>query len=530
MSGRATPPLTRRRPTPLAGTRLPLVVVAGRPNVGKSTLVNRIVGRRAAVVEQEPGVTRDVKVLETDWSGVAFALADTGGWLGRGDELATKVSGQAERAAARAQVVLFVTDVTVGATADDLEAARMVSRLGAPTLLVVNKVDDAKREPAAWELVGLGLGDPWPVSALHGRGVGDLLDEVVRLLRTSAWAGAPAEAEPTDDVPRVALVGRPNAGKSTLFNRLVGEERSIVHDQPGTTRDTIDTLIETDAGTFCFVDTAGMRRPSRTDAGTEHHAVLRALDALDRADLALVVIDATVGVTHQDQRLAERVGASGCPAVVVLNKWDLVPSDERAEVVAGAADRLAFLGDVPLLRVSAKAGRGQGAAGAGHRDRRLPLQRPHRGAQPSPARHPGQAPGSPGSHPLRRPRSDRSADVHPVRLGPGSSRLPPLRRAPAPGAFRSRADADQTASPRRGTLRSRWPGAKSATAWSKTTSSTSRARARPAGPCSPSPSTATSRGPSRPCWWRSSSTSATAPTRASPGSPITSKGRPTEHL
>jgi len=359
MSARMTPPLHRRRPTAPAARRLPLVVVAGRPNVGKSTLVNRIVGRRATVVESEPGVTRDVKSLDADWSGVAFTLADTGGWLGRGDELATKVSSHSERAIAHADVVLFVTDVTVGVTAEDLEAARMVSRLGVPTVLVVNKVDDAKREAGAWELVSLGLGDPWPVSALHGRGVGDLLDEVVRLLRTG-----PSETEPgledTDGVPRVALVGRPNAGKSTLFNRLVGEERSIVHDQPGTTRDAVDTVIETDAGMFCFVDTAGMRRPSRTGAGTEQHAVLRALDALDRSDLALLVIDSTVGVTHQDQRLAERISAAGCPAVVVLNKWDLVPADRRDVVIAGVTDRLSFLGAAPVLRVSAKTGRGVG--------------------------------------------------------------------------------------------------------------------------------------------------------------------------
>jgi GTP-binding protein len=233
----------------------------------------------------------------------------------------------------------------------------MVARLGIPTLLVVNKVDDVHREASAWELVSLGLGNPWPVSALHGRGTGDLLDEVVRHLRSAV----PEPIEPPDEelagVPRVALVGRPNAGKSTLFNRLVGEERSIVHDQPGTTRDTIDTIIETDEGTFCFIDTAGMRRPSRTDSGTERHAVLRALDALDQADIALLVIDATGGVTHQDQRLAERIGAAGCPTVVVLNKWDLVAADDREAVLAGVGDRLAFLGAAPVLRVSAKTGR-----------------------------------------------------------------------------------------------------------------------------------------------------------------------------
>ena len=335
-----------------------MVVVAGRPNVGKSTLVNRIVGRRATVVESEPGVTRDRKALEAEWNGVGFTIIDTGGWLGRGDELTIKVSGQSERALADADVVLMVTDVMVGATDEDLEIARLVKRLGPPVLLVANKVDDTNREASAWDLVSLGLGDPWPISALHGRGTGDLLDEVVRLLPTVDPDEDPDDVRPDIDIPRVALVGRPNAGKSTLFNRLVGEERSIVHDMPGTTRDAVDTVIETPEGKFCFVDTAGMRRPARTDYGTEHHSVLRALDALDGADIALLVIDATVGATHQDQRLAERVGVAGCPSVVVLNKWDLVATEDREDVLAGVGDRLAFLGEAPVLRISAKSGRG----------------------------------------------------------------------------------------------------------------------------------------------------------------------------
>jgi len=341
------------------GVRHPVVVVAGRPNVGKSTLVNRIVGRRATVVESEPGVTRDRKALEAEWNGVGFTLIDTGGWLGRGDELTIKVSGQSERALADADVVLMVTDVMVGATDEDLEIARLVKRLGPPVVLVANKVDDTNREAGAWELVSLGLGDPWPISALHGRGTGDLLDEVVRLLPGPGPDRAESEDEsgPRTDIPRVALVGRPNAGKSTLFNRLVGEERSIVHDAPGTTRDAVDTVIETPEGKFCFVDTAGMRRPARTDYGTEHHSVLRALDALDGADIALLVIDATVGATHQDQRLAERVGVAGCPSVVVLNKWDLVATDDREDVLAGVGDRLAFLGEAPVIRISALSGR-----------------------------------------------------------------------------------------------------------------------------------------------------------------------------
>ncbi|HLW45902.1 MAG TPA: ribosome biogenesis GTPase Der [Acidimicrobiales bacterium] len=352
---------------------LPVVVVAGRPNVGKSSLVNRIVGRRAAVVQHEPGVTRDRKELDAEWTGTPFVLVDTGGWLAAGDVLDAKVSEQAERAFAEADLVLLVVDVTVGATEEDVATVRAVRKAGTPVLLVANKVDDASREPAAWELLTLGAGDPWPVSALHGRGTGDLLDEVVR--RLPKGEGAVAEAEPQDraaateieewreppdedDTPRVALVGRPNAGKSTLFNRLIGEERSIVHDMPGTTRDSIDTVITTDEGPLCFVDTAGMRRPSRTERGVEAYSTLRALEALDRADIALLVIDATVGATHQDQRLAERINASGCPAVIVLNKWDLVATGDREDVLASVGDRLAFLGMAPVLRVSAKSGRG----------------------------------------------------------------------------------------------------------------------------------------------------------------------------
>jgi GTPase len=345
----------------------PMVVVAGRPNVGKSSLVNRIVGSRAAVVEEEKGVTRDRKVLDAEWNGVPFSIMDTGGWLAVGDALEAKVSDQAERALAEADVILMVVDVTTGVTDEDLAAAKVIRRAGPPVRLVANKVDGASRDSAVWEFVSLGLGDPFPVSSLHGRGTGDLLDEVVGLLPApladaedafnSAAAGVdPAGRDP--GTPSVAIIGRPNVGKSTLFNKLLGEERAIVHDMPGTTRDAIDTVVETPDGPVRFIDTAGLRKPSKTDRGTEQHATMRALRALERADVALLVIDATIGASHQDQRLAERIGVSGCPAIVVLNKWDQVAVDDRDEVLAGVGDRLAFLGAAPVLKMSALSGKG----------------------------------------------------------------------------------------------------------------------------------------------------------------------------
>ncbi|HEV2427216.1 MAG TPA: ribosome biogenesis GTPase Der [Acidimicrobiales bacterium] len=331
----------------------PQVAVVGRPNVGKSSLVNRLAGRRVAVVEEARGVTRDRKAVAAEWAGAAFDLIDTGGWVAGGDDLEAKVSRQAEAALAEADLVVLVVDVTTGAVDEDDRAARWARRSGKPLVLAVNKVDDATREAQIWEFLALGAGDPVPVSALHGRGAGDLLDQIVARL----GAETPA-AEPDDGALRVAIVGRPNVGKSTLFNRLIGEERSVVHDLPGTTRDAVDTLVETAIGAVRFVDTAGMRRRARTERGAETYAVLRSLEALDRSDVAVLVIDATEGATGQDQRLAERVAAAGCPAVVVLNKWELVDAERRPAVTASVGDRLAFLGDAPVLKTSATSGKG----------------------------------------------------------------------------------------------------------------------------------------------------------------------------
>jgi GTPase len=260
---------------------LPLVAVVGRPNVGKSTLVNRIFGKRTAIVEERPGVTRDRKEVESEWRGVPFRLVDTGGWLAGGDALDQKVSRQSEQAIAEADLVIVLIDAVTGVTEEDARAAEAVRRQArGPVLLVVNKVDDASRESLIWEAMSLGLGEPLPVSALHGRNAGDLLDRVVELLPEPAPVeDLDDEAEVADEerVFSVALVGRPNVGKSTLFNRLIGEERAVVHDLPGTTRDTVDTVVATETGPIRFVDTAGMRRKAKIDQGTEYYSMVRAL-------------------------------------------------------------------------------------------------------------------------------------------------------------------------------------------------------------------------------------------------------------
>ena len=338
----------------------PVVAIVGRPNVGKSTLVNRILGRREAIVEERPGVTRDRKEVECEWLGHHFRLLDTGGWMADGDELDDKVTAQSEQAMREADVVLFVLDSTVGVTPDDQQVANLLRRSSIPVLVVANKVDDVSHEAAVWELLGLGMGDPFPVSALHGRGTGDLLDALIALLPEGSDVDEPDDID--DDAAEkmysVSLVGRPNVGKSTLFNRLIGEERSVVHDRPGTTRDAIDTIVETGSGPIRFVDTAGMRRKSRIDEDTEYYSTVRALKAVDKSDVALLVIDATAGITHQDQRLAERVDGAGCPIVILLNKWELLSTDQREKIAEDVERKLSFLADPPVLRISALTGKG----------------------------------------------------------------------------------------------------------------------------------------------------------------------------
>ncbi len=352
---------------------VPTVVIVGRPNVGKSTLFNRIVGSQQAIVEDRPGITRDRKTLDADWLDVPFRVVDTGGWMPGGDVLEAKVSQQVEAAVRGADVVLFVVDAAVGVTDDDQAIANWLRRESSPVIVVANKADNDRRENEMWEFMGLGLGEPVPVSALHGRRAGDLLDVVVErfparerepddgagdegLGRVDGGTWSPDAGAP----PRVAIVGRPNVGKSTLFNRLVGEERAVVHDLAGTTRDSIDTLVETPDGPMVFVDTAGMRRRGRTAEGAEYYSLVRALRAIDDADVALLVIDATEGVTSQDQRLAERIDAAGCPILILLNKWELVDTEDRLDVTTELQRRLSFLGDAPVLKISALSGKNVG--------------------------------------------------------------------------------------------------------------------------------------------------------------------------
>jgi GTP-binding protein len=343
-----------RRLAPLrTRSRLPRVAVVGRPNVGKSTLVNRILGRRVAIVEERPGVTRDRTEHLADWLGRPFLLVDTGGWEHAAEGMNARIVEQAEAAVADADVVLFVVDVTVGAQEDDERYAKLLRRGRTPVLLVANKADADIHDALVHDLYGLGLGEAWPVSARHGRGVGDLLDEVL-----DAVPGGPEDAPDEDPVPRVALVGRPNVGKSSLFNRLLGQERSIVDDVPHTTRDAIDTMVEVDGEPWVFVDTAGMRRRYRTGEDTELYSVDRTRAAVEQADLVLFVLDGSRPLGEQDQRLASLLREAGRGVVLVVNQWDRVDGERREELERELGRLLHFVHWAPRVNISALTGRG----------------------------------------------------------------------------------------------------------------------------------------------------------------------------
>jgi GTP-binding protein len=333
-------------------SRLPTVAVVGFPNVGKSTLVNRLAGGREAVTHAEPGVTRDRKRVPCEWNGVAFELLDTGGIdLGDSSELAQDIQRQARLGMAEADVVLFVVDARAGVRAGDAELAKTLRGSEAPVLVVANKVDRPEDEHLTAELNRLGLGEPLPVSATHGLGSGDLLDRVVAALGDR---GRPAVE---DDATRVAVIGRPNAGKSSLVNAFLGSERVIVSDRAGTTRDAIDTELEVDGRRVVLVDTAGLRRRSKVAGSVDYYAQLRSERAVERADVALVVCDADDGVTAEDLRVAELAMRAGCATLLVLNKWDITRTDVD-DARARVARKLRLRPDV--ITCSATRGRNVG--------------------------------------------------------------------------------------------------------------------------------------------------------------------------
>jgi GTP-binding protein len=338
--------------TETAAPAVPVVAVVGRPNVGKSTLVNRILGRREAVVQDVPGVTRDRVAYDALWNGRSFTLVDTGGWEPDARGLQAMVSAQAERAAATADLVLFVIDGRTGATDTDLVVARTLRRARRPVVLAVTKVDDERLEADTAELWSLGLGEPHPVSGLHGRGSGDLLDAVLAEL-----PDAPMEAETEQGPRRVALVGRPNVGKSSLLNRLTGEARSVVDEVAGTTIDPVDSLVELGGETWRFVDTAGLRRRVRQASGMEYYASLRTAAAVEAAEVAVVLLDASEPISEQDQRVIGEVVDAGRALVLAFNKWDLVDEDRRLQLEREVPRELARVSWAPRVNVSARTGR-----------------------------------------------------------------------------------------------------------------------------------------------------------------------------
>jgi GTP-binding protein len=337
-----------------ADAPVPVLAVVGRPNVGKSMLVNRLLGRREAVVQDVPGVTRDRVAYDAQWNGRRFTLVDTGGWEPDAQGLRASVAAQAELAMATADAVLLVVDAQVGATATEEAVARVLRRGDRPVLLAATKVDDDRLLADTAALWSLGLGEPRPVSGLHGRGSGDLLDAILEVLpetpreRFGAALGGPR---------RVALVGKPNVGKSSLLNRLTGEDRSVVHAEAGTTVDPVDSLVELDGQTWRFVDTAGLRKRVRTASGTEYYASLRTQSAIEAAEVAVVLIDASTPITEQDQRVISLVEEAGRALVLAFNKWDLVDEDRRLAMARELDRDLVRLRWAERVNVSAKTGR-----------------------------------------------------------------------------------------------------------------------------------------------------------------------------
>lgn len=331
---------------------LPIVAVVGRPNVGKSTFVNRIAQSDEAIVHGSRGVTRDRSYHEADWNGKHFMLIDTGGIeIAKDDDFQASIRAQAEVATVEADAIVFLVDGQTGVTSDDEEIARILKRAKKPIFLTVNKVDTPGSEKETYDFWNLGIGTPHPVSSTHGNGTGDLLDEIVKVLPD-------VQEQPDDGAIGIAVIGRPNAGKSSLTNMLTGKDRSIVSDIAGTTRDAIDTRIEIGDVIYRFIDTAGLRRKALIDQDVEFYGFVRAMRAIDECDVALLVIDSTIGLTDQDQRVASFAADRGCAIIVILNKWDVMEDeDERKRLVTHVEERLGFIGWAPVLKVSALTGK-----------------------------------------------------------------------------------------------------------------------------------------------------------------------------
>ncbi len=333
---------------------LPIVAVVGRPNVGKSTLFNKLVGRRLSIVEDTPGVTRDRIYSKCEWRNKEFMLIDTGGIEPYSDDvILSQMRRQAQTAIESADVIIFLTDIRCGVTADDHEVAAMLKKSGKPTVLAVNKCDSiGEPPPEFYEFYNLGMGDPFPVSAEHGHGSGDLLDEVFKLFPEAA------EEEYAEEYIKVAVIGKPNVGKSSLINRIAGEERAIVSDIAGTTRDAVDTTVENKHGKYVFIDTAGIRRKSKINERIEHYSVLRSYMAVDRADVCVIMIDAEEGFTEQDSKVAGYAHEQGKASIIAVNKWDAVEKDTGTmdEYTRTLKEKFAFMSYAPFIFISAKTG------------------------------------------------------------------------------------------------------------------------------------------------------------------------------
>ena len=332
----------------------PIVAIVGRPNVGKSTLFNKIVGKRLSIVEDTPGVTRDRVFGDTEWCGKAFSMVDTGGIEPASkDVLLTQMREQAQIAIDSASAIIFVTDVRTGVTATDADVGDMLQKSGIPVVLCVNKCDSVGEPPVEfYEFYNLGLGDPVMVSSVHGHGTGDLLDRVCENLPETV------EEDEEGDIVKVAVIGKPNVGKSSLVNKVSGENRCIVSDMAGTTRDAVDTTIQNQFGTFTFIDTAGLRRKSKVEDAIEHYSNLRAEMAVERADVCLILIDAQVGFTEQDSKVAGIAHEAGKACIVCVNKWDAVEKDGKTmqEMQGKLAQDFSFMSYAPILFISAKTG------------------------------------------------------------------------------------------------------------------------------------------------------------------------------